>query len=501
MLNDKGRYLIALLAGAGLPLAFAPLSFFPLSIILPAILFWLLLDSSPKHAFGLGFAFGMGLFGVGVSWVYVAIHVYGYTMAPVAALLVLIFVAFLALFPALQAYLSARLLAVYKSHHRFELLALLLILPTLWIFFEWFRGWVLTGFPWLNLGYSHTESPLGNIAPLLGVYGISWLSIFSSSLLLLALRRREWRVVSGSGLFILWLAVFLVGKVEWTEAIDKPITVSIVQGNIPQQTKWDPKTFQVRLDTYAKLTRQHWDSDLIFWPENSVSVFYQDIKNGYFKPLEEEARKTNTELVVGVPFLDIESRKYYSSLVSIGKTPGVYHKRHLVPFGEYVPLGFLIRGLVNFFDLPMSGFSPGDRQQAVLQAAGQPMAPSICYEDAFGEELIDFLPRATLLINGSNNAWYGDSLARHQHLQIARMRSMETGRMLIRATTNGISALVDHHGKIIKQSPQFETFVLTGQVQARTGATPYVRYGNYPVVITMLLILAGLLWDTRRRKS
>ncbi len=228
-------------------------------------------------------------------------------------------------------------------------------------------------------------------------------------------------------------------------------------------------------------------------------MFYQDIKQSYFKPLEEEARKTGTELVVGLPFLDTETRRYYSSLVSIGKTPGVYHKRHLVPFGEYVPLEFLIRGLVNFFDLPMSGFSQGDREQAILRAAGQPMAPSICYEDAFGEELIDFLPEATLLINGSNNAWYGNSLAPHQHLQIARMRSMETGRELVRATTNGISALVDHRGKIIKQSPQFETYVLTGQVEPRVGSTPYVRGGNYPVVTLMMVVFGGLWWQGRRQ--
>lgn len=500
MLKGKAAYFSALLAGAGLPLAFAPLSLFPLAVILPAVLFWLWLDATPKQAARLGFAFGLGLFGVGVSWVYVAIHVYGYTAAPIAALMTLVFVAFLALFPALQGYAGARLLNAYRNHQRYDWLALLVILPTVWVFFEWFRGWVLTGFPWLNLGYSQIDSPLAGIAPWLGVYSVSWLSILSSGLLVLLVRQPGWRIKAGVSLVAIWLGAFLLGQVEWTRAIDKPVTVSIVQGNVPQITKWDAAKIQLRLDTYAELTRQHWDSDLIFWPENSISVFYHDIKASYFAPLEEEARAHNTELIVGLPFMDLKTRKYYSSLLSLGKSPGVYHKRHLVPFGEYVPLEFLIRGLVNFFDLPMSSFSRGDKHQAILRAAGQPMAPSICYEDAFGEEVIDFLPEASLLINGSNNAWYGNSLAPHQHLQIARMRTVETGRMLIRATTNGISAIVDHHGKIVSRSPQFETFVLTGQVQPRSGATPYVRFGNTPVVIAMLSILALLVWGSRRRR-
>ena len=499
MLKDKAVCLGALLAGASLPLAFAPLSLYPLAIISPTVFFWLLLGSSPRQAVRLGFAFGLGMFGVGVSWVYVAIHVYGFTAAPIAGLLTLIFVAFLALVPALQAYVSVRLLNAYRDHPRFEQLAALLILPTVWVFFEWFRGWVLTGFPWLNLGYSHIDSPLLGAAPLLGVYGISWLSILSSGLLLLIFRQRVWRLKAGAALVVIWLAVALLGQVEWTQTVDKPITVSIVQGNVPQITKWDPQALQVRLDTYARLTRQHWDSDLVFWPENSISVFYHDIRESYFKALEEEARSNNTELVVGLPYMDLDTGLYYSSLLSLGKTPGVYHKRHLVPFGEYVPLDFLIRGLVNFFDLPMSSFSRGKAQQAIFRAAGQPMAPSICYEDAFGEEVIDFLPEATLLINGSNNAWYGDSLAAHQHLQIARMRSVETGRMLIRATTNGISAFVDHRGRIISKSPQFESYVLTDKVQPRTGATPYVRFGNFPLVTSLLLVLALLIWRRRHQ--
>ncbi|MDH5181026.1 MAG: apolipoprotein N-acyltransferase [Gammaproteobacteria bacterium] len=493
--------LLAMLCGALLPPAFAPLSFFPLSLVIPAIVFLLWLNKTAAEAARIGFWFGFGLFGVGVSWVYVAIHVFGYTPAPIAVVMTLVFVAFLALFTSLQGYVSGRLLTAYRNHPAYETLAILLILPSCWLLFEWVRGWMLTGFPWLNLGYSHIDSPLAGVAPIVGVYGVSALSLFSSALLLLLIRQPAWRIRSGIMLVVIWAGSALLGQIAWTEPVGKPLRVSIVQGNVPQITKWDPAKVSLRLDTYEQLTRENWDdSDLIFWPENSISMFYHDLKKFYFAPLEAEIRKRNVELIVGLPWLNLDTGLYYSSLVSIGATPGVYHKRHLVPFGEYVPLEGVIRGLVSFLDLPMSSFSRGERKQPILMAAGQPVAPSICYEDAFGEEVIDFLPEATLLINGSNNAWYGNSLAPHQHLQISRMRSLETGRMLIRGTTNGISAIVDHRGKLVARSPQFERFVLKGQVQPRQGATPYVRLGNWPVLCLLLAVAGWIGFDLRRRR-
>ncbi|MDX1824808.1 MAG: apolipoprotein N-acyltransferase, partial [Thiohalomonadales bacterium] len=206
-----------------------------------------------------------------------------------------------------------------------------------------------------------------------------------------------------------------------------------------------------------------------------------------------EAKQHGTTLVVGVPVLNLQTDEYYSSFVVLGDKPEMYYKRHLVPFGEFVPLESLLRGLIHFFDLPMSSFSRGSDDQVPLKAAGQLLAPTVCYEDAFGEEVIDFLPQATMLINGSNNAWYGDSFAPHQHLQISRMRAVETGRPLLRATTNGISAIIDYKGHIVKRSPQFETYVLTGEVQPRTGATLYVRWGNWAVIGLGFLVL-GVVW-------
>jgi apolipoprotein N-acyltransferase len=237
------------------------------------------------------------------------------------------------------------------------------------------------------------------------------------------------------------------------------------------------------------------------WPENALTILWQDAPVEYRDNLRQHAKQSGTDLVIGLPYANEKTGQYYSSLLVLGKTPGVYNKRHLVPFGEYVPLASVLRGLIKFFDLPMSGFSPGAEHQKHLEVAGQPLAPTICYEDAFGSELLDFLPQATLLINGSNNAWYGRSLAPYQHLQISSMRALETAREEIRATTTGISALVDQHGRIIAHSPEFKTYVLTGQVQPRKGATPYVRMGNWPVISVSFLLLLILLWRSRRHNA
>ncbi|NOZ37889.1 MAG: apolipoprotein N-acyltransferase [Gammaproteobacteria bacterium] len=472
-----------------LPLAFAPVSFFPLAVISPGILFYLYLNLSSRRAALAGFVFGLGFFGVGVSWVYVAFHEFGHTPVSVSALMTTIFVAVLALFPALQSFLSVYIWQKIRIRLAGEKCALLLLFPALWGLSEWLRGWLFTGFPWLNLGYSQTDSPLAGYAPVLGVSGLSLLLVVCAGLILLLLRNRnQWQGLLGF-LLLIWLGGFLLSKYDWTQAIGKPIKVSLVQGNVPQITKWDPKMIQDRLDTYARLTREHWDSDLIVWPENSMTTFYNDLVNSYFKPLVKEARAHNTDLIIGAPVMDKDGVRYYSSLISFSDKTIIYNKRHLVPFGEFIPMQDLLRGLISFFDLPMSGFSPGDKHQQALYAAGQLLAPSICYEDAFGEELIDFLPQATLLVNGSNNAWYGDSFAPHQHLQIARMGSLETGRALLRATTNGISAIVDSKGRIVKRSPQFKSVVITAEVQPRTGATPYVRFGNTPVLIILVLML------------
>ena len=486
--------LLALLAGALLPLAFAPLSLFPLAVLAPALLFLLWLDVTPRRALWRGLLFGFGQFGVGVSWVYVAIHDFGHSGVPLAVLLTALFVGVLALFPMLLGYLAARFLRGP------DWLRLVLLFPAAWTLIEWCRGWFLTGLPWLNLGYSQIDAPLRGFAPLAGVYGVTLTVALSAGLLAwLILAGRRARFFALTGLAVLWLSGALLTRIDWTEASGPPLRVALVQGNIPQDTKWSPGHVQHTLDLYAGLTRRHWDSRLILWPEAAITVFHHDVADNYLAGLAREARTHGADIVLGIPVREPGTRRYFNSLLAVSERPGFYHKRHLVPFGDYLPLEDFLRGLIRFFDLPMSGFSSGPDQQPLLEAAGQKIASAICYEDIFGEELIAALPEATLLVNATNNAWYGNSLAPHQHLEMSRLRALETGRYMLRVTTNGVSAIIDQRGKIRGRSPQFETHVLSGEAVPHSGATPYVRAGNLPVILLVLgILLYGVLAARRR---
>ncbi|MEW6354615.1 MAG: apolipoprotein N-acyltransferase, partial [Pseudomonadota bacterium] len=440
---------------------------------------------------------GAGLFGVGVSWVFVAIHVFGYAGVPLASFLTALFVAFLALFPALLGYAVTRFFPAAKFS---DTLKLMLIFPAAWVLFEWLRGWLFSGFPWLNLGYSQIDAPLAGVAPLLGVYGVSWLCALSAGLLVLLLRGASaLRIGALAALAALWGGAMLLSNVTWTQSLGAPLRVSLVQGNIPQDIKWQAGQRRRTLDLYAELTRRHWDSRLIVWPEAALTMFYHEIADNYLAQLGAEARRHGTDLIIGLSVQDQSSGDYYNAMMSLGGREGFYFKRHLVPFGDYVPLERWLRGLIRFFDLPMSGYSAGPADQPLLQAAGYKIGASICYEDAFGEEVIDALPQAALLVNGTNNAWYGDSFAPHQALQMSRMRALESGRPMLRATTNGVSAIIDARGAVTARAPQFETYVLQGDAQPMQGATPYVRWGNYPLLLLAALSLAAAFRGRRRR--
>lgn len=494
--DSRIAYLIVFIAGAILPLAFSPLDIYLIAVLSPAVFFYsLLFASTPARAAWLGWWFGMGFFGVGVSWGFVAIYVFGFSSIFAAVILTLIGISLMAAYFVLQGYLSITFIRKFNITNRF--IILVIVFPLIWLLVEWFRGWFLTGFPWLSIGYSQTASALSGYAPVLGVYGISWLTALSSSLLLIILlsKRKNKIVISLFGLIAIWLSGSFLSEVNWTEVSGKQLKVSLVQGNVEQLNKWDPEHFNKRKQRYLSLTQKHWDSDLILWPENSMTVFHHQIKNNFLTPLAEEAKKNKTDIILGLPVLDKEKNEYFSSLMAINNSSDsstsfqFYNKSHLVPFGEYLPFESLLRGLIAFFDLPMSGFTPGKYNQDLLTAANQKIAPTICYEDAFGEELARFLPEATLIMNASNNAWYGDSFAPHQHLQISQMRALETGRDVMRVTTNGVSALINYKGEISERSSQFEADVVTGFVQPRKGITPYVQWTN---TLNLIFIIVGL---------
>ena len=494
--SSRIRYLLVFIAGALLPLAFSPVDFYLIAILSPAVLFYTFLSATPRQAGWLGWWFGFGYFGVGISWVYVAIHVFGLSSIAASVLLTVMAITILSAYLALQGYLTVLFIEKLKLKNR--IVIILVVFPIFWVLLEWFRGWFLTGFPWLSLGYSQTGSALSGYAAVIGVYGVSWLSVVSAALLLTALlynnnKKSFFALIS---IAAIWLAGYFLLQINWTEATGKPLKVSLVQGNVEQMSKWDPDLVEKRKQTYLSLTQQHWDSELVLWPENSLTIFYHQLEKNYLASLTAAAKKNNTDIILGLPVLDRKKDEYFSSLMAIKHDankdkPQFYNKNHLVPFGEYLPFSSLLRGLITFFDLPMSSFTPGQYNQNLLTAAGQKIAPTICYEDAFGEDVIRFLPEATLLLNASNNAWYGDSFAPHQHVQISQMRALETGRDMMRVTTNGVSALIDHKGNIISRSPQFEAHVVTGLVQPRIGSTPYVKWGNYPVLVLILFGLAG----------
>lgn len=490
----------AFVIGLPLPLAFAPFNIVPLVFILPAAFFWLCTRApSDKRGLWRGFLFGLGFYGVGVSWISVSMYRFGGIAIPLATLLMLLFVAAVSCFPALYGYCFRRFFRNTSVY-----LQMLVVVPALWVLTEWPRTWVLSGFPWLTLGYSQTDGPLYGWAPIVGVYGVSLGIALCSGLLVLVVietGRRRWILAGTLASFI--VVSMLLGQIQWGSPSGEPVRGSVIQGNVAQELKWRREYRQHSIDLYTKHTRQNWQSDIIIWPETALPSLYRHART-LLEGLGAEARSNNTTLLIGLATRDSgPEKRYYNSLVSVGDSsePTFYRKNHLVPFGEFVPLRWLLGGLLDFFDIPMANFAEGGAGQPLLQAAGHKIGVSICYEDVFGDEVILGLPEAEILVNVSNDAWFGDSLAPHQHQQIARMRTIETARPMFRATNNGVSAIIDHRGKILGVSPQFKEYVLTGEVQPMTGTTPYVVLGNTFVVVLSSLMLVVVVVINRKIAS
>jgi apolipoprotein N-acyltransferase len=485
---------LALISGAILPLAFSPFDISLVALLAPAALFFLWLQASPRRALWRGLLFGLGMFGVGVTWIYISIHEFGGVSLPLSIFLMSLFVVVLAWFPALCGYFVTRFFTASAP------LKLLLVFPAAWTLFEWIRGWFLTGFPWLYLGHSQIDMPLAGLAPVLGVYGVSWAMAFSAGLVVMALldtRGILSKLRYIAVLAIIWITAGLLNMQQWTQPVGPPLKASLIQGNIAQDVKWTPDVLVPTLELYLRLTRGHWDSDLIVWPETALPLFYHEAKP-FVDGLQKEARENGADILLGLPVLDERTQRYYNSMMSVGSHAAFYHKSHLVPFTEYLPLKNILAGVVDFLQVPMSDFSKGSVDQRPLAVAGQKAAISICYEAVFGEEVIRQLPEATLLVNVSNDAWFGGSIGPHQHLQITRMRALETGRPLLRATNTGITAIIAPNGKLQARAKQFEAQVLTGTIQPMGGATPYVRTGNLPVVVMLAVVLGLGIWVGRR---
>jgi len=485
------RSLVAFLAGAATVLAFSPSELFPLALAALAVLTHLWLTASgPRAAAWLGFWFGMGLFGVGVSWVYVSLHRFGAMPAPLAAIATLAFCAVLALYPALAGALQAGFRAPLA-------LRAALVVPASWTLAEWLRAMLFTGFPWLSLGSAALDTPLAGFAPLGGMVAASFAVAAGAGLLwCVALGQARWG--AAAAFLALGVAGVALRGIEWTAPIGAPFAASLVQGNVPQDLKFDPARYARTLETHARLAEAS-SAKLIILPETALPRMLDSVDPDYLQRLHAAALRNGGDLLLGAPTRGAMGG-YYNSVVSLGASPQqLYHKVHLVPFGEFVPPGF--GWIVRVLSIPLADFSRGAAEQRPLAVAGQRIAVNICYEDAYGGELIRQLPEATLLVNVSNVAWFGDSLAPAQHLQIARARALETGRMHLTATNTGITAAIGRDGSVQGRLAPFTEGRLDVQVQAYLGATPYVRYGDWPALAACALVLLVVALVASARRS
>ncbi len=492
MTNDKfnlhGRFgdILAFAAGAIMFLGFAPFSLFPVTVISPALLFLLWREISPWRAFLRGWLYGIGMFGIGIYWVHISIHQFGGANIIAAIALTVLLAAGMALYPALLGMIITRVFP------RCNKVRLLVVLPAGWTLLEWLRGGLVSGFPWLLLGTSQIDSPLAGLAPLFGVYGVSWAVAFTGSLLVYGiLARKRMRLVAVLAFVFLWGGAGALTLMDWTRPLGEPVEVALVQGNVPQEFKWMKSEAFPIMRRYLTLSREHRDAELVVWPETAIPLFYHQA-GSFIELLEKERTEHETDFLIGIREYNYVDKQYFNAVISISEDSGVYRKRHLVPYGEFVPLRKLLGNFMKVLDVPMNvDFSSGEIRQDLLKAAGEGIGVSICYEDAFPEEIGRALPHASLLVNVSNDAWFGDSIAPHQHLQIARMRALEAGRYLLRATNTGISAIINEKGEITAQAEQFKIQVLTGRAQPYEGATPYALSGNVPLLLIMLVCLAA----------
>ena len=523
--------ILSLVAGACTTLAFSPFDITALVFITLALVFYLWNQLSPKQAAVSGWLFGIGLQCSGVSWIYYSLHVHGSAPAFFAATLIFLLCSYLSLYTGLAAYVINRFLPAQPA------LRLMVFYPASWLIFEWLQGYVMTGFAWMQLGYTQIDTPLSGFAPLLGNHAVGGLVAVSAGIItwLLVQGRglRAWTAaVSSMVLVVIWVTGGLLKNIDWTQADGEPIKVSVIQGNIAQKDKWKPYMKLPTMKRYREMSLAQESVDLIVWPETAVPNYRHRVVP-YIDQLRRDMRASDTDLLLGI-FVKNDQGGVLNSVMSINGRGvdsqgvagheltdhelkdqvlqdqalpdqsnnddiSVYHKRHLVPLGEYIPLRFLIEFFNRFVKIPMSDIASGADDQPLINVAGVPAGITICFEEAFSRDLIRDLPQAKILVNVSNDAWFEDSHEPHQHHTIARMRALETGRYMIRSTNTGITSIIGPHGEVIDRLPQFKVATLNAEVQPLTGATPYVRWGDWLILglCCVLLICAVIV----RRRS
>lgn len=485
---------LAICSGLVLPLAFAPTEWWLAAIATVSILYVLLQSATPRQAFLLGWLFGLGYFGIGVHWIYFSLHLFGAAIAPLAALLTLVFVLVMTLFPAGTAYLWARLR--HDEHPIFNAL----VFACIWVLFELLRGKLLDGFPWILIGYSQTTGPLGPLAPFIGVYGISFLVVFISCAVVVLLGgKHQSRLYASLSLLVTLLLPLIASSISLSQPVGPPLTVRMVQANIPQEMKFSQERLQNSLSQYIGMSQQPgMDAiDLVIWPETAIPTYFDRVDQA-MQPFISAMDERGIDVLSGGFQRDGED--IYNAVRQLGGDRAVYRKRHLVPFGEYMPLRFLLDFAAAYIDIPMSDLTADRRPHVPLTLQGTAIGVSICYEDVYGEEMRALLPASQVLVNVSNDAWFGNSAAPHQHEQKARMRAREFARPLVRVTNTGVSSAIDHEGRILGRIGHNVKGVLDMDVQPREGFTVYAMTGNWPVFIFSVVFI-GLAIILKRRKS
>ena len=480
--------IFALASGFLFTLAFAPYDYAYLAPLGLVLLFASWQNCSPLRAFLRGYLFGLSSFGIGVWWVYISIHDFGGADSISASLLTALFIVFWSLFPAL----AGLLCVIVRTRLS------LVITPLIWILIEYFRGiMLLNGFPWLLAAYSQLATPLSGYIPILGAYGTGFLLAMTASAIVFIMQHPRHRKALGAGLAVLWTAGYFLQSIQWTQPIGAPFRVAIVQGSISQDKKWRPENRLNTLLLYKKLTEENWGVKVIIWPETAIPAYLSQVQDFLLTPLNQAAQQHDTDLIVSLPIEGEKEHEIYNGAITLGKHNGRYLKNHLLPFGEYMPLQPLSGFILKSLSIDMGDFTPGGGQQPLMTAGGYPFITSICYEDAFGDVAINGISQAAYLVNLTNDAWFGDSVEPHQHLQIARMRAMETGRFMLRSTNTGITAVIGPDGKIIQQAPLFTTTVLTESVTPMGGMTPYAHWGDKPIILIFAIGFVVLLIANR----
>ena len=482
--------------GALTMLSFAPVNFWPLALVSAVVILYVFRHCRPDQAAKLGFAYGAGLFLTGTYWLYISIHVFGQAPLILAMFLMVALVIIMALYYAGAGWLIARFRPLSAA-------GFVIVAPSIWVALEWLRGWFLSGFPWMTLGYSQIDSPLAGFAPVAGIYGISLMLLLSAAALvvLVAGESVKARPLHAAIVLLPWLAGFGLDEVEWTEVSGDSVRTTIVQGGISQDRKWLREQFQDTIALYGQSLRDNPDSDLIVWPEVAIPAVLDQV-GGFVDLFEQQIAPNETTLLFGILERSDDRENVYNSVVAIdGEQTQIYRKRHLVPFGEYFPVPDFVRSWMRMMNLPYSDISAGaDRQPLLRMRDGNQLAVAICYEDAYAAEQLYALPDATILINISNDAWFGDSIAPHQHLQIARMRAKEVERYVVRSTNNGVSAFIGPDGSLLEIGSQFEFVSMTRDITPRSGSTPYAITGNLWIILFCVItpVVAG--YRLRQRK-